>query len=131
MKDFELLLEYTGTYETFGYWFQTPEAWDYKGRFRAGAYMRPLAIWAMQWAWEHLYTEPITPSSPQLASLKNRISILRRSGSNKSQSDLDIPLTENKKTQKILSQDNTQVLSEQAGLLMLSPAVDEEKDQHG
>jgi non-lysosomal glucosylceramidase len=35
-----------------GYWFQTPEAWDRNGNYRAIAYMRPLAIWAMQWAWE-------------------------------------------------------------------------------
>jgi non-lysosomal glucosylceramidase len=33
-----------------GYWFQTPEAWDSSGDYRAIAYMRPLAIWAMQWA---------------------------------------------------------------------------------
>jgi non-lysosomal glucosylceramidase len=38
------------TYEQGGYWFQTPEAWDASGRYRAIAYMRPLAIWAMQWA---------------------------------------------------------------------------------
>ena len=33
-----------------GYGFQTPEAWDSQGRYRALAYMRPLAIWAVQWA---------------------------------------------------------------------------------
>ncbi len=43
---------YNGTYREFGYWFATPEAWDVAGDFRALAYMRPLAIWAMQWAWE-------------------------------------------------------------------------------
>lgn len=31
---------------------QTPEAWDPKGHYRAITYMRPLSIWAMQWAWE-------------------------------------------------------------------------------
>ena len=40
------------TYQRKGYWFQTPEAWDRKGNYRSIAYMRPLAIWAMQWAWE-------------------------------------------------------------------------------
>lgn len=40
------------TYQDKGYWFQTPEAWDRKGNYRSIAYMRPLAIWAMQWAWE-------------------------------------------------------------------------------
>lgn len=40
------------TYSDQGYWFQTPEAWDRDGNYRAIAYMRPLAIWAMQWAWE-------------------------------------------------------------------------------
>lgn len=40
------------TYQRKGYWFQTPEAWDRKGNYRSIAYMRPLAIWAMQWAWQ-------------------------------------------------------------------------------
>ena len=40
------------TYYHMGYWFQTPEAWDQNGNYRSIAYMRPLAIWAMQWAWE-------------------------------------------------------------------------------
>jgi non-lysosomal glucosylceramidase len=48
---------YRMTYEKTGYWFQTPEAWDPDGNFRAIAYMRPLCVWAMQWAlerkWEH------------------------------------------------------------------------------
>lgn len=39
-------------YEELGYWFQTPEAWDVQGDYRALGYMRPLAIWAIQWAWE-------------------------------------------------------------------------------
>ncbi|KAJ1692237.1 hypothetical protein LUZ63_008935 [Rhynchospora breviuscula] len=34
----------------FGYAFQTPEAWDKTGEYRSIDYMRPLAIWAMQWA---------------------------------------------------------------------------------
>jgi non-lysosomal glucosylceramidase len=43
---------YDVTYRKKGYWFQTPEAWDEKGNYRSLGYMRPLAIWAMQWAWE-------------------------------------------------------------------------------
>jgi hypothetical protein len=39
------------TYEH-GYWFQTPEAWDGALRYRAIAYMRPLSVWALKWAWE-------------------------------------------------------------------------------
>jgi len=35
-------------YETRGYWFRTPEAWDFTGNFRAGMYMRPMAIWALE-----------------------------------------------------------------------------------
>ncbi|KAL6552271.1 hypothetical protein OROHE_007635 [Orobanche hederae] len=32
------------------YAFQTPEGWDFEGRYRSFGYMRPLAIWSMQWA---------------------------------------------------------------------------------
>jgi non-lysosomal glucosylceramidase len=39
---------YHVTYETKGYWFRTPEAWDISGSFRASMYMRPAAIWAME-----------------------------------------------------------------------------------
>lgn len=28
-----------------GYWYQTPEAWDAQGHYRAISYMRPLAVW--------------------------------------------------------------------------------------
>jgi non-lysosomal glucosylceramidase len=35
-------------YESKGYWFRTPEAWDITGNFRAGMYMRPIAIWALE-----------------------------------------------------------------------------------
>ncbi len=37
-----------------GYWFATPEAWDERGNYRSLAYMRPLCIWALQWAWQKL-----------------------------------------------------------------------------
>ena len=43
---------YTQTYEDLGYWFMTPEAWTFKGEHRSLGYMRPLAIWAIQWAWQ-------------------------------------------------------------------------------
>ena len=39
---------YHTTYETEGYWFRTPEAWDRTGHYRASMYMRPAAIWAME-----------------------------------------------------------------------------------
>jgi len=35
-------------YESRGYWFRTPEAWDDMGNFRASMYMRPAAVWAME-----------------------------------------------------------------------------------
>lgn len=35
-------------YESKGYWFRTPEAWDDSGNFRASMYMRPAAVWAME-----------------------------------------------------------------------------------
>jgi len=39
---------YHTIYESKGYWFRTPEAWDVTGNFRAGMYMRPMAIWALE-----------------------------------------------------------------------------------
>lgn len=39
---------YNVIYETKGYWFRTPEAWDSRGLYRAGMYMRPAGIWAME-----------------------------------------------------------------------------------
>ena len=41
------------TYTTKGYMFQTPEAWDTSMNYRALAYMRPLAVWGIQYAWEN------------------------------------------------------------------------------
>jgi non-lysosomal glucosylceramidase len=35
-------------YETKGYWFRTPEAYDETGNYRASMYMRPAGIWAME-----------------------------------------------------------------------------------
>ena len=37
-------------YESKGYWFRTPEAWDDTGNFRASMYMRPAAAWAIEMA---------------------------------------------------------------------------------
>jgi non-lysosomal glucosylceramidase len=37
------------TYER-GFWFRTPEAYDVDGNFRASLYLRPLAIWALEFA---------------------------------------------------------------------------------
>ncbi|MCU1305065.1 MAG: Glucosylceramidase [Candidatus Sulfotelmatobacter sp.] len=39
---------YHVTYETKGYWFRTPEAYEEDGLYRASMYMRPAAIWAME-----------------------------------------------------------------------------------
>jgi non-lysosomal glucosylceramidase len=38
---------YHVSYETKGYWFRTPEAWDVTGNFRASMYMRPAAVWTL------------------------------------------------------------------------------------
>jgi len=35
-----------------GYWYATPEAWELKGNYRSLGYMRPLSVWALQWAIE-------------------------------------------------------------------------------
>ncbi len=39
---------YNVVYVDKGYWFRTPEAWDSRGLYRAGMYMRPGAIWSME-----------------------------------------------------------------------------------
>jgi non-lysosomal glucosylceramidase len=41
---------YHVVYESKGYWFRTPEAWDITGNFRASMYMRPAGVWAMEMA---------------------------------------------------------------------------------
>jgi non-lysosomal glucosylceramidase len=40
---------YQACYQDFGLWFNTPEALMLDGTYRANAYMRPLAIWAIEW----------------------------------------------------------------------------------
>ncbi len=52
-------------YETKGYWFRTPEAWDIDGNFRASMYMRPAAVWAMEMMPPS--TVPMAKSSPPVA----------------------------------------------------------------
>mmetsp|Transcript_5639 Transcript_5639/g.8369 ORF Transcript_5639/g.8369 Transcript_5639/m.8369 type:complete len:847 (-) Transcript_5639:44-2584(-) len=39
-------------WQRFGYWFATPEAWEKSGNYRSLGYMRPLAIWAIQYVHE-------------------------------------------------------------------------------
>lgn len=39
-------------WQEYGYWFATPEAWTKNGNYRALGYMRPLSVWAMQYAAE-------------------------------------------------------------------------------
>ena len=58
---------YKMTYETLGYWFATPEAWNAAGDYRALSYMRPLAIWAMQYALEHGAGAPSTVEKVDVA----------------------------------------------------------------
>ncbi len=39
-----------GPWNALGYWFATPEAYERTGNYRSLGYMRPLSVWAMQWA---------------------------------------------------------------------------------
>ena len=43
---------HNGGWEEYGYWFATPEGWEANGNYRSLGYMRPLAIWAVQFAIE-------------------------------------------------------------------------------
>lgn len=61
----------------FGYWFQTPEAWTASGQFRSLAYMRPLAIWAMQWA---LYPPKRILDAPIVQSMDREIELHHHHG---------------------------------------------------
>eukprot|EP01118_Nematostelium_gracile_P005718 TRINITY_DN1816_c0_g1_i1.p1 TRINITY_DN1816_c0_g1~~TRINITY_DN1816_c0_g1_i1.p1 ORF type:complete len:922 (-),score=224.06 TRINITY_DN1816_c0_g1_i1:38-2803(-) len=80
------------TYETLGYHFQTPEAWTIKGHYRSAAYMRPLCIWGMQYAWNRFYSETevsgmgkMKPTAPGALCLDNKqllkVAKVRRSNS--------------------------------------------------
>ncbi|KAL0422211.1 UNVERIFIED_CONTAM: Non-lysosomal glucosylceramidase [Sesamum latifolium] len=59
-----------------GYAFQTPEAWDFEGRYRSLGYMRPLAIWAMQWA----LTQHKIPRQEMKAEIKEESVIRQHTG---------------------------------------------------
>ncbi|CAI0378394.1 unnamed protein product [Linum tenue] len=60
----------SGIYETswsergLGYGFQTPEGWNTDDQYRSLCYMRPLAIWAMQWALTRPKLNQLEPRSP-------------------------------------------------------------------
>jgi len=63
-EGFELAMSvYNSVYRNFGYWFQTPKAWDFYGRFRAISSMGPLSIWAIQWAWETSTNQKTLPKN--------------------------------------------------------------------
>ncbi|CAL8325715.1 unnamed protein product [Lota lota] len=49
---------YRTVWERLGMAFQTPEAYCEKGIYRSLAYMRPLSIWAMQWALDQTGSKP-------------------------------------------------------------------------
>ena len=57
---------YEAGWRRLGYWFATPEAWDAKGHYRSLGYMRPLAIWSMQWALSRMEVagRPLDPPAP-------------------------------------------------------------------
>ena len=57
---------YHVSYETKGYWFRTPEAWDITGNYRASMYMRPAAIWGME------MLAPPMPEHPAQAQARSR-----------------------------------------------------------
>jgi len=40
-------------YNKWGYIYNTPEAWTIDGKYRSKGYMRPLSVWAIQWALEN------------------------------------------------------------------------------
>jgi non-lysosomal glucosylceramidase len=40
---------YNVVYVKKGYWFRTPEAWRSDGNYRASLYMRPLAVWSLEY----------------------------------------------------------------------------------
>ncbi|XP_073099894.1 uncharacterized protein [Elaeis guineensis] len=64
--------------EGLGYSFQTPEAWNNDDQYRSICYMRPLGIWAMQWAMSppKLQKEPWTETNED-ALIKHQASFSR------------------------------------------------------
>ena len=50
---------YRTCYERAGLGYQTPEGYMLKKAFRSTGYMRPLAIWSMQWALENQHNRTV------------------------------------------------------------------------
>uniref|UniRef100_A0A0E0ME73 Non-lysosomal glucosylceramidase n=1 Tax=Oryza punctata TaxID=4537 RepID=A0A0E0ME73_ORYPU len=63
--------------EGLGYSFQTPEAWNNDDEYRSLCYMRPLAIWAIQWALSNPKLHKQTTDIPQDSFPKNQFSYAR------------------------------------------------------
>ncbi|GAB2283921.1 hypothetical protein Dimus_018403 [Dionaea muscipula] len=69
----------SGVYETawsergLGYSFQTPEGWNTNDQYRSLCYMRPLAVWAMQWALSRPIPSQLEETRPEV----NEESILK------------------------------------------------------
>lgn len=61
----------------FRYSFQTPEAWNNDDEYRSLCYMRPLAIWAIQWALSNPKLHKQTADIPQDSFPKNQFSYAR------------------------------------------------------
>eukprot|EP01127_Copromyxa_protea_P022331 TRINITY_DN796_c0_g1_i2.p1 TRINITY_DN796_c0_g1~~TRINITY_DN796_c0_g1_i2.p1 ORF type:complete len:818 (-),score=164.66 TRINITY_DN796_c0_g1_i2:46-2499(-) len=63
------------TYTTHGYMFQTPEAWLANGSFRSCSYMRPLSVWAVQWAYDNAQKQLATDEFDQELEAKMKANI--------------------------------------------------------
>ncbi|XP_041011954.1 non-lysosomal glucosylceramidase isoform X1 [Juglans microcarpa x Juglans regia] len=73
--------------EGLGYSFQTPEGWTTEEQYRSLCYMRPLAIWAMQWA----LTRPTTMEPEMKAEVKEDSLFRAHSGFSKVSRLLKLP----------------------------------------
>lgn len=69
------------------YSFQTPEGWTTEEQYRSLCYMRPLAIWAMQWA----LTRPTTTEVETKAEVKEDSLFRAHSGFSKVSRLLKLP----------------------------------------
>ncbi|CAK9180469.1 unnamed protein product [Ilex paraguariensis] len=78
-----------------GYSFQTPEGWNTEGEYRSLCYMRPLAIWAMQWA---LSKPKLSPQGMKLEVDKNSINSRQHPGFEKVAHLLKLPKEEASKS---------------------------------
>jgi uncharacterized protein (DUF608 family) len=88
---------FTAGWSDLGYWFQTPEAWTMDGYFRSLAYMRPLAIWSMQWA---LDPPEVIANAPRVPSIDRLPSEYDTSGFSNMQSALKNPLPQLRKLRR-------------------------------